>query len=768
MDFGDLIIYTLKLLRERPQILKFYREKFAFIMVDEFQDTNWAQYELVKLLAAPNNNLMVVGDDDQAIYRFRGASLANIMQFKDDFPEAKEIILTENYRSRQDILDISHRFIEHNNPNRLEDKLQINKELTAKGFDAKSGLPPAFYLLDTQEDELSFVADKIGEIYNREQTSPASWSDFAILTRSNDTAALFVKELSRRGIPNQFVSLRGLYYKPIILDCLAYLRLLDNYHESSALFRVLSLEPFKVTHSDIISLNRFARRKAWSLFETLQKAAVVPDLNPESLPAINRLLQLVARHSDLVATTLPSRLFFKFVEESGLIKSLDIDRDQEMFSYLNQFYQKMKRLEEGLPAMRLADFMEAMNLELEAGDSGSLRLDFADAETVKIMTIHAAKGLEFPYVFLVNLADKKFPTINRSEKISLPEGLVKEILVDSKDAHLEEERRLFYVALTRAKRELYLTSAKDYGGARAKKISRFIEEAGLVPIIAGGGAVNNELLRDLAAEGATFLQEVLLPEQLPKRFSFSQLAAYDVCPLQYKFAFILKIPAPADKPSLIFGRVMHQVFYNFLKPLLSSAQGSLFGDIKFDQELLSLSNLENILADHWVNDGYEKSEQRDDYHGRAQQALRAFYDNFFSGSAMPKPLFLEKSFSFKIGGETLRGTIDRVDQLPGGVEVIDYKTGRSKTKLDWKDRRQLILYQLFLEEVLQIKVLSLRYYYVEGGLSVAFSPKEADKDKLKLEIIAQIKAIRERHFAPKPSEMCKFCDFKHICEFCQR
>ncbi|MBN2884562.1 UvrD-helicase domain-containing protein [Patescibacteria group bacterium] len=770
LDFGDLILYTLKLLRERPLILKHYREKFLYIMVDEFQDTNWAQYELVKLLSAPNNNLMVVGDDDQAIYRFRGASLANIMQFKDDFPEAIEIVLTENYRSRQDILDISHNFISHNNPNRLESKLNINKTLVAKGESAKLGQTPEFILLERQDEELSIVAEKILEIYQRDQDSgqDTSWSDFAILARSNDTASLFVKELTRRGIPNQFVSLRGLYYKSIILDCLAYLRLLDNYHESSALFRVLNLSPFRISHADIISLNRFARRKAWSLFETLQKAQMVNDLSPEALIPIRHLLALIEKHSLLVPSALPSKIFFKFVEESGLLKDLDIDADQESFSYLNQFYQKIKRLEEGAPETRLNDFMEAMNLELEAGESGSLKLDFVDQDSVRVMTVHAAKGLEFPYVFLVNLADKKFPTINRSEKIPLPQGLVKEILVDSNDAHIEEERRLFYVALTRAKRELYVTSAKDYGGVREKKVSRFIEEAGLAIRESSSRINSNELLRDLTDEGSQFLQAELSVDQLPRKFSFSQLAAYDNCPLQYKFAFILKIPAPEDKPSLIFGRVMHNVFYDFLKPIISDSQASLFAKDKSDKNLLTLKRLESLLDRHWVSDGYESSEQRDDYYNRAKLALKDYLAAFCPPTqTMPQILFLERKFNFKIGGETLKGAIDRVDRVEGGVEVIDYKTGRPKDKLEWKDKRQLILYQLFLEEVLQIKVLSLKYYYVEGGSVLAFSPKETEKEKLKLEINKQIKAIKSRNFTPKPSQMCKFCDFNRICEFNQ-
>ncbi|MDD3285644.1 MAG: UvrD-helicase domain-containing protein [Patescibacteria group bacterium] len=769
LDFGDLILYTLKLFRQRPNILQSYRRQFTYIMVDEFQDTNWAQYELVKLLAAPANNLMVVGDDDQAIYRFRGASLANIMQFKDDFPEAIEIILTDNYRSRQDILDISHNFIRHNDPNRLEDRLSIDKSLRARGKESSKGLPPAFYLLESQEDELSFVSEKILDIYQRQESaeSGAAWSDFAVLARSNDTADLFVKELSRRGIPNQFVSLRGLYYKPIILDCLAYLRLLDNYHESSALFRVLNLEPFKISHADIISLNRFARRKAWSLFETLQKVEAVSDLSPEAVPPIKFLMRLIEQHSALVSGSLPSLIFFKFIEESGLVKGLDIDRDQEIFSYLNQFYQKIKRFEENAPETRLPDFMAAMELELEAGESGALRLDFADADTVKVMTVHAAKGLEFPYVFVVNLADKKFPTINRGDKISLPEAIIKEPLTDTKDAHLEEERRLFYVAMTRAKQELYLTSAKDYGGVREKKASRFIDEAGLASVLVPAEKLKNELWRDLSIGGGQIIPSDLSPEHLPKRFSFSQLAAYKTCPLQYKFAFILKVPAPADKPSLIFGRVMHNVFYDFLKPLSNGPQASLFGDVAIDPEILSFKRLEKVLADYWLEDGYESAAQREEYKKKAKKSIRAFHEAFCN-AAVPSPLFLEKSFSFKIGGETLKGTIDRVDRLDGGVEVIDYKTGSPKDKLDWDSKRQLILYHLFLEEVLQIKVLSLKYYYVEDGSFLAFLPKETEKEKLREEIKSQIEAIKARNFSPHPSEMCKHCDFKNICEFRQR
>jgi DNA helicase-2/ATP-dependent DNA helicase PcrA len=785
LDFGDLIVYTLKLFKERPNILKFYRQQFKYIMVDEFQDTNWAQYELVKMLAAPQNNLVVVGDDDQAIYKFRGASLSNIMQFKDDYPKAEEIVLTENYRSRQEILDYAYKFIQHNNPNRLEVKLKITKGLQAKGaVTRQSGSGPAvkFFNFESAAEETAYVAQQIKELYTAGQGEVA-WSDLAILVRANDTAEAYVKELNRQNIPNQFMSWRGLYYKPLILDILAYFRLLDNYHESAALFRVLNMNAFKVTHLDLVTINKMASRKVWSLYEALQNINAIPGVSAESLQNIHKLLNLITQHSRLAATEKPTKIFLHFAYDSGLLADLDRDRDLELYSYLNQFYQKIKQLEETEPDLRLKDFLTAINLELEAGETGALKLDFADSDTVKIMTVHGAKGLEFKYVFLVNLVDKKFPTIARGEKISIPDALVREKVATGADVHLEEERRLFYVAVTRAKAGLYLSGAKDYGGAREKKPSRFIEEMGLSSAISPDLALSakNEFLRDWHYLNAREMAvaPVKTPEEkypLPAKFSFSQLAAYSTCPLQYKFAFILKIPASTDKASLIFGRVMHNTLYNFLLPFLSGqaiAQTSLFGaldgEAKLSQEqrreLLSLKRLLAIYEEFWQTDGYQNKEEREKYKTKGREALQKFFADY-TATALPEILFLEKKFSFKLGTDILKGTIDRVDILPdGSLEIIDYKTGKSKTKLEFKDKRQLILYQLFLEEFLGKKVSALSYYYLESGEKLSFTATAKDLTNLRLGVLKEIAAIKERDFAPTPSPMCQFCDFNSICEF---
>ena len=764
LDFGDLIVFTLKLFRTRTNILNVYQKQFKHIMVDEFQDTNWAQYELVKMLALPGNNLTVVGDDDQSIYKFRGASISNIMQFKDDYKNAKELVLIDNYRSRQEILDYSYEFIKHNNPNRLEEKLHIDKQLkSGANFETKETSAVRYLQFNRGEEEVSFVASQISDLYEQKK---GEWLDFAILVRANDTADAYVKELTRLGIPNQFVSLKGLYFKEIILDCLAYLRLLDNYHESSALFRVLNMPNFKVSHLDIITINKFAKHKVWSLFEGLKNISAIPNVSEKGRVSIDKLLELLDKHSKLVADSEPSKIFLRFAYDSGLVASYDFDRDQEIFSYLNQFYQKIKKFEDTLPASRLSDFMQLMDLELEAGEVGALRLDFSDNDTVKIMTVHAAKGLEFKYVFLVNIVDKKFPTISRSEKIGIPDNLVKEKIVNSKDAHIEEERRLFYVAITRAKEELFITGAKDYGGVREKKPSAFISEMGLDVFEVGADenfSNKLELVRDLERldQKDPEKSEKLV---LPDKFSFSQLAAFSTCPLQYKFAFVLKIPAPTDKASLIFGRVLHNVLHDFLEPLeaISATQDSLFGrpKIKLDEV-----NLLDLYEARWQADGYNNKEERDKYYQKGKTILKTFWTNL-SSEDFPEILFLEKNFTFKIGDGIIKGAIDRVDRLVDGtLEIIDYKTGNPKEKLEYSDKRQLILYKIFLEEFLKIKVSKLSYYYLEGTYKTSFEAKDKDVEKLRQEVLTEITEIKKGNFPPNPTELCKYCDFRDICQW---
>lgn len=758
LDFGDLINYAIKLFRSRPNILATYQKKFKYVMVDEFQDTNSAQYELIKILAE-NKNLMVVGDDDQSIYKFRGASISNIMQFKDDYPEAQEIVLNSNYRSRQEILDCAYRFIRHNDPERLEVKLKIDKRLKAEAkFDSISSAVNVLNFAE-ESDELSFVGNKIKEIYQRE--ADTTWMDFAILSRSNETADKYAKELTRLGLPNHFVSLKGLYNKPIILDVISYFKLLDNYRESSALYRVLNMEEFKLGYKDLNLLAAEARRSYESLFEVLRRAGEVKGLDPLSLKRINELLDLIDRQSKLVGDLKPSSIFVRFIHDGGILKNLNHEQDREVFSYLNQFYQKMKKFENEGSDWRLKDFIEALDFELEAGDSGKLKNDFADVDTIKVMTVHSAKGLEFKYVFLVDLVERRFPSDKRSEKIPLAEELFKEKKAGGDNFHLEEERRLFYVALTRAKQALWLTSSRDYGGAREKKPSLFLGEIGIdIKLINDIDFSQLELLRDLELVSAPPPPDRTEDCRLPDYFSFSQFAAHATCPLQYKYAHILKIPSGDDKPSLVFGRVIHNCLYNFLLPLVGSNNLSL--------NLLQLSQ-EKLLdwyRHFWQDEGYGDTRTRDEYRIKGENLLKKFYQDLRAAD-WPEVCFLEKDFRFKFGQYFIKGKIDRLDKMADGrYEIIDYKTGSSKEKLAAEDRRQLLLYQVVAEASFGLRIGQLTYYYLEDGRRLSFEAKEKDLAGLEDWLKESITEIEKREFVPKPGKFtCPYCDFRGICEF---
>lgn len=768
LDFGDLINYTIKLFKTRPNILKILKAKFKYLMVDEFQDTNLAQYELVKILSAGENNLMVVGDDDQSIYKFRGASISNIMQFKDDYPETKEIILSSNYRSRQEILDLAYNFIRHNDPNRLEVKLNINKKLkSGLKFSGSESAVSAFSFL-SESDELNFVSSKIMEIYEREPET--NWMDFAILSRTNNTADNFSKELSRLNIPNHFVSLKGLYYKPIILNIISYFKLLDNYKESSALFRVLNMEEFKVDGIDLVSINEFARRNYFSLFEALKNIDKIKGLSPKSQSSISKLLNLIESHLPLVSDKTPSFIFIKFIYDSEILKNLNHEKDREIFSYINQFYQKIKKFETGGDDLRLSDFIEALEFELEAGDTGALKSDFVDVDTVKIMTVHSAKGLEFKYVFLVDLVERRFPSDSRSEKIPVPAELIKEKISENDNFHIEEERRLFYVALTRAKEGLFLTSAKDFGKLREKRPSIFIAES-KVDLVEIDKIDFSELefVKDLKAitEEKPKLEKSE-NYQLPAHFSFSQFAAFDKCPLQYKYMHLLKIPSSGDKPSLVFGRVIHDTLYNFLLPVISSDDLSA---VKKEEKIKQSLTEEKLLAWYkkfWKNEGYGSEKTRDEYFAKGLKLLIDFYKNLMS-APLPNISFLEKDFRFKFQDFLIKGKIDRIDKLEeGGFEIIDYKTGSAKDDLKADEKKQLVLYKMVAEASFGIKVDKLSYYYLEDGKKISFEAKEKDIQKMGEWLVDSVNEIRKKQFLPKPSPFtCDFCDFKGICEYKQ-
>jgi len=793
LDFGDLINYCLKLFKKRPLILKKYREKFKYILVDEFQDTNWSQYELIKLLSAPLNNLTVCADDDQAIYRWRGASFSNIVQFSKDFSRhsgtpqggaSKQISLVKNYRSSQNILDLSYKFIKQNDPDRLEFVNKISKKLTSDK--KENGLIEHIHARNLDE-EVGEVIKKILEMLKGDKE--ATYNDFAILVRANDSALPFIKALERANIPYQFLASRGLYSKPIILDIISYFKLLDNYHESSALYRILNFPFLEIAGEDIAKLTQYSHKRTKSLFETLEESSLIPGLSENTREKIVFVLGLIKKHSLIAREKSVSEILLAFLEDSGYLKYLVSQSQEDKIDLLNQFYKKIKSFEEKTLEANLKNFMEEINLELESGEMGKLEFDpEAGPDMVKVMTIHGAKGLEFKYVFLANMVDKRFPTIERKDPIELPEALIKDIKPKG-DVHLQEERRLCYVAMTRAKKGLYFTSAEDYGGQRKKKISRFLVELGYEEKSQTTMAkAQNEIMAE-KVKAPVF--EKIKPEYLPEHFSFSQLAAFEKCPLQYKFNFILKVPVKG-KSVFSFGKTIHNTLHDFLKevsekpetkqenlfgpasPPASPNRGESQGGEKISEGKTSkdFDRLLKLYDENWIDEWYESKKNKEEYYNQGKKVLKDFYDEFSKNP--PKilkingALGLELPFNLKVGDYKIFGVIDRIDDSSDGVSIIDYKTGQPKEKIDFDEKEQLLIYQIAAAEVLKLNPKDLTFYYLEGGKKISFLGTEKDILAQKEKIIAEIEKIKNSQFEPTPGWQCQYCDFKDICDFAQR
>ncbi len=763
MDFSDLISNTLKLFRERKNVLKIYQEQFKHILVDEFQDTNYAQNELSTLLTGAKKNITVVGDDDQAIYRWRGAAISNIIQFKKRFPKAKIITLTKNYRSTEEILNKSYKLIQNNNPDRLEAKEKINKKLIS--VRNIKGEKVELLSADRVENEAELVTKKIQELtMNHKLLTNYQYKDIAILVRANDHSQPFVRALERQNIPYQFLGPGQLFHQEEIKDLIAYLKVLYNFSDSVSLYRVLNMPIFGFDARDIAAILNFGRRTNLSLFEALENIDKT-FLNDQAKEKVNKFIQMIKKHLKRVPKDTGGQILYYFLEDSGLLKKLmeaKSGNDYKKSQNIARFFDKLKTYEGDHEDSSVFAIVDWIDLSMQMGESPlATNMDWTENDAVNILTIHSSKGLEFPVVFIVNLVSQRFPTRERREQIPIPQELIKEILPLG-DFHLEEERRLFYVGLTRARDLLFLTTAKYYGeGKRERKLSPFVYET----------LEERDILNTLKLGEKNIIQQSLFSwEQKSKPptpiatippltyISYSQLQTFDICPLHYKLKYLLRIPTPSSSAQS-FGTSLHAALRDFFRDRMNGKK-------------VKIKDISSYLNRVWINEGYSSKTYEEYALKKAKDILGKYLDrNFNPDDKNVKQIALEFPFQFRLKDIKVAGRIDRIDQIGKTIEILDYKTGNNMLN----DRQlaqdlQLTFYALAAMEVhddtlnRDPKNVLLSLYYLDQQKKLTTSRTKEQLEEAKKIILEKVDAISKSDFKCSGSSICKNCEYKILCK----
>ncbi len=755
MDFSDLISNTLLLFRQRPHILKRYQTQFKFVLVDEFQDTNYAQNELAILLAGKEHNITVVADDDQSIYRFRGAAVNNVLQFKKSFPTASVISLIDNYRSTQTILDAAYALIQHNNPNRLEIIEKIDKKLKSHTKSTKRSVIEFIHEVRS-EDEADAIARKIMELNH-----DISYKDIAILVRANNHAQIITTALQRHKIPYQFLGPGYLFQQEEVKDLIAYLVFLTNLSDSVSLFRVLSMDIFKLPTVELNYLLNFAKKKNLTLFESLNELNQT-FLKPETQEKLNSFKNMVLRHLELARKDSAGQILYYFLVDSALFETLSVTnsvKEERRVQNIAKFFDRIKNFESERTDNNIFTLVEWLSLMLTMGDSPTAAdVDVRDLNAVNILTVHSSKGLEFDAVFMVNLVSDRFPSRERTEKIPLSQEIIKEKVINEEDIHLQEERRLFYVGITRARKYLYLTAADYYGtGKRAKKISPFVYEA--LPELAKKEQLPKRVQQLSLTEVLSVYENTNEKIEIKNPYNvtyitYSNLQMFDICPLHYKAKVILGLPTP---PAAVqsFGISIHNTLYNFYKDVQKG-------------NILSLQELGDLLKREWQSDGYNSKAYEKERFTQGQRLLEEFY----SKECQPPivPLALEMPFNFTLkNGVKIFGKIDRIDKTDNGIEIIDYKTGEDNPKAEKSHRLQLAIYALAATRVKdpildkKPEEITLTLHFLEGNTKKTMTFKKEDLDEFENNLLEDIKEIEESNFQCSKNVLCVNCEYRLLC-----
>ena len=756
VTFGTQILDTVLRLKSDRALREQLHARYSYVLVDEFQDTNIAQLELLWQLSGDRPNLVVVGDHRQAIYRFRGASFGSftifLKRFAGDSAAAREELLrplTLNYRSSGRILRVAGQVISNNE----KPKNIPEFPLSAKRED---GEKVRIVTHPSTEAEAEWVAAELERLHR----AGAKWRGFAVLYRGHAHRDKLVEELKTRQIPFVIKNLSILSHR-IVRDLVAYLRLIDHPSDDVACARVLAMPAWGLEATDLARLiERASKAKGSSLWDTVQSALSDPAYAGAERN-LGELVQMIAGLRKRARSVTATELFVELSQALEIESALSPE-DRKYFSRLAQFIHEWQLKSD---TQRLNELVEYLDYFAQAG--GSINLEQEGGDAVQLMTVHAAKGLEFDHVHVLRLVQGGFPAREQRRLFEFPPELMKEELPE-RSFHVQEERRLFYVAITRARQRLTLSTVENKRSKPSVFLDDILMDATLkrrdiqqlapspAPPAVEEKPSAEPLLFDfperrprIGSRIGEWAETYRPPVPEPLEISPSAMAALEACPQKYLFSYAWRLrggPAAA----MSFGSVMHNTIKYFIGELKSG-------------NALPIEEVARKFELEWTSAGFEDDYQEQEYKKEGLVELRAFHASMINSP--PNVIAQEKEFDLPLENNViLKGRIDQVNRTGDGrEEIIDYKTGKLGDAAKARKNVQLSAYALAAREFFDWNPAKLTFYYLQSNEGVSTTRDEKQLKKLRADIQEAAADIRGGEFPAKLGFSCKFCDYVSIC-----
>jgi DNA helicase-2/ATP-dependent DNA helicase PcrA len=754
--YGHMITNAYRLLKDDPALMEEERGRTRFLLVDEFQDANFAQVEILSLLAGTAANVFAVGDPDQAIYQFRGASSEAFTLFAKNFPAARVVVLGKNRRSLSPILHCAFGIVNENPPvfetpisptlaqkgkpiSYKREPLESQRDEEAKQREETAATLPV-EIVTWKEKEVE-AADLAHRIEQKHKELGCEWKEFSVLYRKHDHRDELVHELAERGIP---FSIEGLdvFDTAEVRDVVACLSVAVSPNDGASLFRVAAMPRFEIDPKELRAAMRAVRREELDLPTLLGKLAGGAAVMQSVESAHREVEKNGVRAGDAVNIV---------IRHFGLEQSALIDA----FVKFVEAWQKKPIVETGSPA----EFLDYLDYFVQA--KGKIKLAAIEEDGVRLLTAHAAKGLEFQHVAIIRSSSTTFPNSYKEPLIAFPAELRRPDAFshDDKTLHEEEERRLFYVAMTRAKDTLAIYAHKGKS-EKDPKPTKFLRELMVNPAYKKFWVTRSaEVVRDIAA-GEEPSAEV--PQSnvaawllLPPSASFvtglsaSAIEIYEECPLRFKLEREWNLPREVPA-SLHFGAAMHRVLRTFY-------DAQRFGRVIGDDELLE--QFRSGLASAGIADRY----QYELYLRQGIEQLRQFFDAARS-APIPEVIETERGFELQVGPAKLTGRVDRIDRTgPDTVAIVDYKTGREKSQDDADESLQLSLYALAAKETWGKRADRLIFYNLEDNTTIVTTRNDTELKEAKSRVQEASDGIAQGEFGANPGYHCAYCPYRNLC-----